>query len=139
MHDAVVVCDRQRVGHLDRDCERALHVERPPVHQLADGPPLQELHDDVEEPVRLADLVDGGDVRVLQRRAQQRLLVEAAPGDVRLGQLRAQHLDDDRPPEAQVLRLVGGRLPTLSEWTEDAVVRERRAGIELGHGTDGSR
>ena len=110
VHDPARVGHREGVGELDRDRERGERLERPPAHELLEGRPLHVLQHDVVEAVRLPDVVDALDVRVVEGGAQGRLALEAPPRGLARGELRLQGLDHDGAAEPQVLGLEGGRL-----------------------------
>jgi hypothetical protein len=84
MHDTRVVSGTQRVGHADQQ-----------LHHLAPGPGLlrprfqrpavDELHHQVIAAVVLASLVDGQDVRVIQRRDRADFLLEPPAAQPRIG------------------------------------------------------
>ena len=124
---------RERVGELDRDRERGQRLQRPAVHELLEGRALHVLEHDVVEAVRLPDVVDPLDVRVVEGGAQLRLALEPRARGVARGEVRLEGLDDHGPVQAQVLGLERGRLAALAEGVDDPVVRERAAGAEAGH------
>ena len=92
-----------------------------PAHELLERRPLHVLQHDVVEAVRLADVVDRLDVRVVEGRAQRRLALEAPPGGLARGEVGPQRLDHDRPAQPQVVGLERGRLAALAQ-------RRRRSG-----------
>ena len=131
--DPARVSHREGVGDLDRDRESGERLERPPVHELLEGRPFHVLQHDVVEAVRLPDVVDALDVRVVEGGAQGRLALEAPPRGLARGELRLQGLDHDGAAEPQVLGLEGGGLASLAQRVDDAVVRDRAAGAEARH------
>ena len=75
------------------------------VEDLAERGPLEELHRDVGDAVRLARVVDGDDVGVVQAAGGTRLLEEArlearerGPGEREVDRLQRHHAVDDRIP-----------------------------------------
>lgn len=66
------------------------------------GLALEELHDEIGRVFVLADVVEGADMRVIERRDASRLAGEPL-AEVRVAsQIRRQHLDRDRSVEARV-------------------------------------
>ena len=66
MHDPRRVRSRQAVRHLPPQRQHFLHRACPLRQDLAQAPPLDQLHGDVEPAVLLVDVVDGDDVGVVQ-------------------------------------------------------------------------
>ena len=83
--------------------------------------PLDELHRDVRDSVRLADVVDGQDVRMVERRGRARLLLEALTAAGVGGQGLGQHLDRDLAPEPRVPRPIHLAHAAGAERREDLV------------------
>ena len=65
--------------------------------------PFDELHRDEAALEHVADLVDGDDVRMIQRRGGARFLLEAADRVAVAGQARAEQLDGDLAAEPRVV------------------------------------
>jgi hypothetical protein len=105
MHDACGVRGCQRVADLDRIAERRARGQRALAHHLRQGAPSHVFHDDAAPPVGLNDVVNGGDVWMVQRRERLRFALE--PGkQISIVQIGAEHLDRDIPPETAVARTV---------------------------------
>ena len=68
----------QRVGDLDAHVEHRGQAQRTGGEPILQRRALQILHDDERPPVLLADVVDGADVRVVQRRRRLRFAREPA-------------------------------------------------------------
>ncbi len=77
------------------DVEGTLEVERFRVQEVAQGLATHELHDDERHPVLFTDVVDRGDVGMVEGRGQQRLLPEALATLGISRHLRWQDLDGD--------------------------------------------
>ena len=128
MDDAVLVRGVERVGDLDAEVEDLVGLERP----ADDEPVLQrfafhQLHDDEGLPVRLVDVVDRADVRVLERGSGPRLALEAlerlrVPRDV-LGK----ELQSDVAPQARVLGAVDDAHAAAAQLLDDPVAGDRLA------------
>ena len=68
----------QRVGDLDAHVEQRVEAQRTGGEPVLQRRALQILHDDERSPVLLADVVDGADVRMVQRRRGPRFARETA-------------------------------------------------------------
>jgi hypothetical protein len=132
--DAARMGHGQPVGDLDRDRERARHVERPSAHELAKGGPLDVLHDDVRQAVGLTHVVDRAYVGVVEGGAQAGLALEPPPRPFAAGEVGIEDLDHDRPAQTRVFGFVGGALPAASQLLQDPVVGEKAPGFQGGHG-----
>ena len=78
MDDARGMRGVQRVGNLDAHVEHRVQAQRTGGEPILQRRALQILHDDERSPVLLADVVDGADVRVVQRRRRLRFAREPA-------------------------------------------------------------
>ena len=75
------------------------HRQAARTQLIAERLALQQLRDDVGRAVLVPDVIDGQDVRMVQRRGRLRLLREPAEA-IRIGsEARRQHLDGDLAPE----------------------------------------
>ena len=129
VHDAAVVRELQRVADLRDDAQRlrgrqpsrALHL--PQVHAV------DELHQQVVQAARLAEVVDGDDVRVLKAREGARLAREAL-GEARVARDGGrQNLERDQSVEPRLPRLVDGAHAALADQFEDLELRKERAQV----------
>ena len=68
VNDPLRVGRVETVGHLDGEAQQRPWLERPPAQVLAEGLAFEQLHRDEGPTVNLADLVDGADVGVIERR-----------------------------------------------------------------------
>ena len=106
VHDPRPVRLGQPLGHLGGERDQPLHGERPVGEQLSKRRSVDELHREIGDGVRLPDLVDRDDRRVVQRGSGARLPLEAAQ-PVRVGREgRGQDLDRHVAAEARVMRPV---------------------------------
>ena len=81
----------------------ARDVERLPVNHRPQVVPLQQLHHDERPPGVLADLVDGADARIVQRRGDARLAPHPIDGVGMIGEVGRQQLQRHRSMEPDVL------------------------------------
>jgi hypothetical protein len=107
VHDAVLVGVGERLGHLLRDRQRLLGCERPLAQALGERPAPHVLHRDVRRlrpaRIRLAHVVDHGDVRVRERRGHARLAHESGRRLPVAGGRRRESLERDQPVQSRVL------------------------------------
>ena len=83
---------------------------------------VEELHDDEGAAVFLADVVDGADVGMVQRRRSLRLAPEALQSLRVLGHVFGQELERDETVEPGVLGLVHDAHSAAAQLANDAVV-----------------
>src|SRR5205814_5833318 len=96
---------------------------------LGDGLPVNELHDDAGLACDLAEVVERGDVRVLEAGLYARLVVEALDEAARLRGLR-QNLDRGDAPDLRVHRAVDLSHPARAEEIHDAVLADGLVRVE---------
>ncbi len=80
VHDAFGMRRIEGFGYINADREQLLHLQRPIVDQMFQRLAFQILHDDVGLVAFLADVVNGADVRVIERRCCLSLAAEPAEG-----------------------------------------------------------
>jgi len=125
---AALVGDGQTAGDLGDDGggpwqrQRALLAD-----QRLQVASLDVAHGAVQQSVLLAGVVDGDDVRVVDRRRQPGLTNEPLAECVVLGQVGAQHLERDLVAEPHVLRPVDHAHAAPAEHPLDAVGGELRS------------
>ena len=95
MDDAFRMRRLERLGRLARDRQRLVHRQRPLMKAIGQRRAFDELEDERDDVFAFFERVDGGDVRVIQRREDLRLALEAGdPGGV-VRQRRGKHFDGD--------------------------------------------
>jgi hypothetical protein len=127
----IAVYQPARVGGVERRAElrdqvrgaRGLEPAVPP-DQHAQVVAVDVAHRDEQRPVRLARLVDGNDVRVVERRRELRLTLEAAPEVLVLRQLRDDQLQRDHPAQADLLGEIDDAHAAATELALDPVPRD---------------
>ena len=106
MHDAFAVRRIERIGNLNRQWQQLFRFHRPAGDQVLQGHAVEELHDHEGSAIFLADVMDGADVGMIERRRRSRLTAEA------LQRLRdreprfGEKLERDKTAQAGVLGLV---------------------------------
>ncbi len=117
----------ERRGDLADDPERAAWGQAPVLdEERLQVASLDAGHRDVEEPVLLARVVDGHDVRVVERSGQLRLPQEALVAAVRLAERRREQLQRRGPAETHVLCPVDDARPTPPERLDEPVAPHHR-------------
>jgi hypothetical protein len=122
VHDPARVRSVERVGDLDPELEDLRRRQRPLPDPLLQRPPLQVLHHQERLALVLADVVDGADVGVVERRGGHRLALEALARGLVVEQLLRQELERHRAVEPRVLRPANDAHAAATEPLEDAVV-----------------
>ena len=112
----------QRVGHLNRDRERALELQRLAVYQLAHVAAGNVLHRDEVDAVDDVEIEDGADVGVIQRRGQARLALKAFQVGFFGSQFFGQNFDDHRAAQFGVDGFIDRSLPARAELLENLVI-----------------
>jgi hypothetical protein len=84
--------------------------------------PFQQFHGDESSPIRLVNLVDGADVRVVQSRGSFSFPLETAECLFVVREIVWEKLERDLTTELQVLGLVDDTHPATAQFLEDAVV-----------------
>ncbi len=125
VHDPRGVRGFKGVGHLDGERQQLIDVERAPGDALLQRHPLEELHHEERASTLLADIVDGADAGVIERRCRACLALESSQGVGILRELRRQELHGDEALQPRILRLVDHAHPPGAQLLDDAVVRER--------------
>ena len=97
-----------------------------PGDQVLQRHAIQELHGDEHAAVFFADVINGADVGMVQRRSGLRLAPEAFQRLRVLRDVVGQELEGDETVQARVLGLVDHAHAAAAELSEDAVVRNRR-------------
>ena len=128
--DPFLVRRRQALGDLPRALDR-LARRKPAARELRPQRlALEKLLDDVGSALVRADVVDRGDVGVIEDARGLGLLLEAAQAVGVLREGRRQDLDRDLAPEPRVLRPVDLPHPARADRREDLVRAQLRAGRE---------
>ena len=86
--------------------------------------PLQQLHSDEVLAVRLINLVDRADVRMIERRGSEGFPLKSFAGGRIVLHLRGQELQRDMPVQLEVFGLVHHTHPAATELLQDAIVRD---------------
>ena len=128
MHDLLLVRARQAGGDLRPDLERAGRRELLTCQQVAQLVAADQLHRDEREPVGFADLVNDGDVRMLDRRGGLGLLDEAPAPIAVVRQVVGQDLERDIAVQPRVGGAIDHAHPAAADFFGNPIVAERAAG-----------
>jgi hypothetical protein len=134
----VAVDQPLRVGRVERGGDLAADVERAVGAQPAlaaqdarEVGALDVLHRQVQQAVLLARVVDGDDVRMLQRGGDPGLAVEALVEAGRLGQLGGDDLDRGAPAQVEVLGPVDEAHAAATDPLLDPIPRQHLAEMRV--------
>ena len=136
MNDALCVGRIQPLGHIDGDLEDLLGLHGAALDEVLEGLPFQELHGDERPSVVGADLVNGADVGMIQRRSRARFQPEPFQRAVFLHEFVGQELQRHEPPKFEVLGFVDQAHTPTSEQLQNPVVRD--GGIDHSTSEPGS-
>ena len=106
MHDAVAVRRVEPVGNVNGNAEQFFGFERPVQDRVPQGRAVKELHRHEGAAVFLADVVNGADVGMVQRRSRLGLAPEARKRLRVAGHVIGKKFEGDEPVKANVLGLV---------------------------------
>ena len=121
MNESLLVRGRKPVGDLRPDLERFVGLERPTLEASPERLAVQELHHEVVGVPFAADVVEGADVRVVERRDRARFSLEPLAHLGVVGKMRREDFHRDVAPEARVLGAVDLAHPARAERAENLV------------------
>ncbi len=124
MNDALGVSGIERPGNVYCQFEQLVGRKRPAQDALAQRRPFQQFHHDEILTILLADLVDGADVRMVERRGGAGLALEPFQSGSIRAEFRGKKLQGHVPAEGFVLRLVNHAHPAATQLADDTVVRD---------------
>ena len=125
MHDALLVRRMESQRDLDGDVERFTDRQRTAADVLAQRRAVDKFHRDERRAVTLADVVDGQNMRVIERRGGSRFVREAAQTIGILINV-TQHLDGDDAFETVVHRAIDDTHAAFADKRQDLVRAEPR-------------
>src|SRR5262245_58807206 len=88
---------------------------------LGEGLALDQLHDQVVDPVLAPDIMQHADVRMIEPRNYARLALEPGARLRALGQVRGQHLDGYVAPQPRVPRAIDLAHPSRAKRSDDFI------------------
>jgi hypothetical protein len=125
VNDAFRVRGIQSVGNLDSEGENQVRLHRAIADAVLQRHAVQKLHGDEGSPVRLVDLVDSADVRVVQRRRSLGFALESAESLRVVGEFVGKKLQSDVATQLQVFAFADHTHATTADLAEDAVMGNR--------------
>ncbi len=125
MHDPASVRGVQGVGDLQRVLDGRVQLDRSALEQLVEGHAFEILHDDERLAGVLVDVVDGADVRMVERRCGPCFALEPLERAGRSDVCGRQQLDRDGSQQLRVFRLEDHAHAARADLFEDPVVRDR--------------
>ena len=134
MNDALAVRRIQRVGHFGREIEQQFVLHRTPADAMLQRHAVEKLHDHEDAAVFLADVVNGADVGMIQRRSRARLAAKTLQRSRIARHIVRQKLERDKASQARVLGLVDDTHAAAAELFDNAVVRDGGVDHDLGAG-----
>ena len=127
MDDPLAVGRVQRVDHFEAQRQRSGDIERLRADVLAKRHAGEQLHHEERMAQRLAHVVDGADIGMIESRRGARLALEALEGPGLAGEALGQELQGHGAAEAGVLGLVDDTHAAAAELLDDPVVGDRLA------------
>jgi hypothetical protein len=122
--DAGAVRASQRSGDFNRACEGLIKAQRSTRQPRRQGLALQQLEDQIVETRLEPNVMNGADVRVVERGNRARFALEAlAPGRIDADR-RTWHLDGHVPSEAVVAGLEQFAHPAAADGPDDFIGAE---------------
>ncbi len=141
VHEAVLVCERERIGDLQRELDRPARRQRAgPLDELLEILAVDVLEDDVLLPAVLPAVDHGDDVRVGELGDGAGLPPEALDVLLVVGVVLMQHLECDVALEQLVARAVDARHAAgPHELLELVALGDQLTGHGAGSGGEGAR
>ena len=124
MDDALGMRGIERVGDLYGQRQQRVQFQGTPADAVAQRHSLQKLHGYEGATVLLADIVNGADVGMVQRRCSLGFALKAGQGNGAAGQVVGQELEGNETMQADVFSFVDHPHAAAPEFLEDAVARD---------------
>ena len=118
------LCGFERARHLYANLKRLGYAHSAPPDSLTERLPLDELGRDDVPAVKLADLMNGDDVRVAQGGSRACLLLETLQAGLTAGKTGWQYLQGYLPAQAVVFSQVHFPHAAAAKQAEDFVVAD---------------
>src|SRR5262249_9408318 len=141
MDDALGMRGVEGVGNLKRKREQSFVIEPGAATDIFERRALQKLHGDESLPLLFADVVDGADVGVIQRRCGPGFALKTRQGLRIKAELGREKLKGYGALQACIHRLVDNTHPPVADFFDDLVMRNRlvnhssRATVRAGNVT----
>ena len=115
---------RKAIRNLAADVEHLLDRQRLAGDSLLERAAIEQFQHDVRLPFVLADVVDGADIGVVERRDGARLSLKPFEHVAGADRRRRQKLDRDGPAQAEVFGAIHHAHPARAERFHDPVMRD---------------
>ena len=124
MDDAFTVGGVERVGNLSAQLQQQLNFQRLAHDAVLQGFAVEKLHGDKSPAVFFADVVDGADIGMVQRRRRFGFAAKSFQSLAILGQIFGQEFKRHEAVEPYVLGLIDHAHPAPAQLLDDAVMRD---------------
>src|SRR5450755_4444334 len=124
MHDALRVCGVEGIGNFHAERQDGLEIERLARDAVFQSYSVEEFHGDERLAVFLPYIVNGADIRVIQRGSRLGLALKTSQGLRVAGDLVRQEFHSDKTVQARVFRLVHDAHATAAQLLADPVMRD---------------
>ena len=123
MDDAFGMRSFERVGDFDGKGEQVVHLDRTPIDAVLERLAVEKFHGDEGLAVLLADVVNGADVRMIQRGGGLGFALETGQGLRVAGDVLREKFQRDETAQARVFRFVHHAHSSAAESFDDPVMR----------------
>ena len=124
MHDPLRVGRVQRIGDFRRQLKHLFERQRLSAEQMLQRLSFQQFHGDEVLAVRFVDLVNGADVRVIERGGGKGFPLESFSGRGIILHFRGQKFQRDMAAQLEVFGFVDHTHPAAAELRQNAVMRD---------------
>ena len=130
MDESLPVGRCQSAGDLRGIIDRPARRERTVLQRRTKRLPFEQFGDEIRRTFVCADIVNGEDVRMIERAGGAGLLLESPEPVGVFGELFRQHFDGDVTPQPRVVRSINFSHAARAERGRDLIHAEPRAGWE---------
>src|ERR1700691_3384183 len=124
MDDALRVSRVQRIGNLDAERKQRIQFQRTVADDMFQGRSVQILHDDERLAVPLANVVDGTNIGMIERRGGSRFAAKSLQRQPVLRNIFRKKLQRHEAVETSVLGLIDDAHASTTEFLDNAVMRD---------------
>ena len=124
MHDIFRVRRLERIGNLNSQLEDIFERHRPPGDSFLQRLAIEILHDDKGAAVFLADVVNGADIRMVERGSRLRFAPETLQRLAILGHLFRQEFQGHRAVQPRVFGFIDNAHAAAAEFFDYSVMRD---------------
>ena len=124
VNDSLGVCCIQCICNLDAEIKHRLDLKGFARAHVPESLALQQFHRDKGSPIRLVDLVNRANVRVVQRGRSLGFPLESAKSLCVVGKMIGEELEGDAPTQFHVFSFVHNTHAATAHFLDDAIVRD---------------